>query len=93
MVRLRWKAEKLGIERLILKNETLKGHFASSENAAFYNSELFGGVLSYVQSNPASCKLRELKNRVIVIIDNVPDVERATEILEKMLIINTVITQ
>jgi transcription-repair coupling factor (superfamily II helicase) len=84
IVRLRWNAEKMGIEKLLLKNNAMKAHFMPSENTSFYNSEAFGKVLNYVQSNPQRCKLREVKNRVLLLVQDVPSIEEASTLLDIM---------
>jgi transcription-repair coupling factor (superfamily II helicase) len=83
-VRLRWKAEKLGIEKLALKNGNLKAYFVSRDNEQYYNSEAFGNVISYVQSHPRQCKLKELNKKLILTVQDVESVEKAMEILDAM---------
>ncbi|TRX58659.1 transcription-repair coupling factor [Fulvivirga sp. M361] len=83
-VRLRWLAEKLGFEKLSLKGEKLKGYFVSSDKEAFFKSETFGNILTYVQSHPRNCKLREHKTRLILTIDDVMNVDQAKQILTDM---------
>ena len=85
IVRLRWSAEKLGLEKVILKNGALKGYFVSSENVRFYKSDLFGNILQFVQKHPRSCRIKEVKNRVILIIDGIETVEAAAEAFQEML--------
>ncbi|MEM7548457.1 MAG: transcription-repair coupling factor [Bacteroidota bacterium] len=90
-VRLRWLAEKLGLEKLNLKNEALKGYFVSSENEKYFNSEVFGQVLTYVQQHPKRCKMREVKSRLILSISEVLTVDEALEILREMLQLEEVV--
>jgi len=58
-IRLRWLAEKLGFEKLILKNQRLIGYFVSNPTSHFYQSEVFSKVLKFVQSQSKKCKLKE----------------------------------
>ena len=85
IVRMRWEAEKLGFERLIIKNETLKAHLVSSDNEKYYNSPVFGSILKYVQKNPGICRIKEFKNRIMLIIENVDSVDKASGILKSIL--------
>lgn len=85
IVKLRWSAEKLGFERVLMKNEQFKGYFVSSDNHEFYNSDIFGKVLSFVQQHPRYCKLKETKSRLLLIIDEVTNVEIAANTLKKIL--------
>jgi transcription-repair coupling factor (superfamily II helicase) len=74
----------MGIEKLLLKNNTVKAHFVPSENTSFYNSEAFGMVLNYVQSNPHRCRLREMKNRVLLEMKGVQTIREAATLLDTM---------
>jgi transcription-repair coupling factor (superfamily II helicase) len=85
IVRIRWKAEQLGIEKLLLKNGSMKAYFLSADNAEFYNSDAFGSILKYVQQHPRLCRLKEMTKRVIFIVDEVPSVEDASTIFEQIL--------
>lgn len=84
-VRLRWKAEKLGFEKLTLKNASMKCYFASSDNQEYFNSETFGKILQFVQQHPKACSLKETKKRLILVIQNIGNTYKAIEVLESML--------
>jgi len=84
IVKIRWKAEKLGFEKVIIKNNTIKGHFLSSDNTDFYNSEEFGKILSYIQGYPKTCKLKETKNRLIFIQNEISSIEKAVDVFNKI---------
>ena len=83
-VRLRWKAEFLGFEKIILKNETMKGHFLSKDNESYFNSEIFGGILSFVNSHPRKCRMKEHKNKLIITVDEVSSIDEAMNVLSAM---------
>jgi transcription-repair coupling factor (superfamily II helicase) len=74
IVRVRWKAEKIGFEKLTLKNNTLKGYFVSGEHEQFFQSEQFGQVLDYVKANPRKVALRDVKGKLIFQRDDVRSV-------------------
>ncbi len=85
MVNVRWKAEKLHLEKLTLKNNILKGYFVSNENnravEAFFNSEGFGKVIEYLKRTPRIFSLKEAKGRPIFTQENVNSVEELDRIL------------
>lgn len=85
IVRLRWDAEKLGFEKLTIKNETLKAFLISSDNEQYYNSTVFSRILKFVQQYPRLCKIKEGKNRVILIVENVDSINKATKLLKEIL--------
>ena len=85
IVRLRWDAEKLGFEKLTIKNETLKAFLISSDNEQYYNSAIFGSILKFVQQHPRICKIKDGKNRVIFIVTMIDSLDRASELLKEIL--------
>ncbi len=84
-VRLRWKAENLGFEKLTLKNGGMKCYFISSENQEYFNSETFGKILQFVKSHPKRCQMKETKKRLILSVNNIEDVYTANHVLDQML--------
>lgn len=83
-VRLRWKAEQLGFEKLVLKNDTIKAHFVSPDNEAYYKSETFGKVIQFVQSNAKICKLKDINKKLLLTIDKVYSIKSAIELFEQI---------
>ncbi|TAD95122.1 MAG: transcription-repair coupling factor, partial [Bacteroidetes bacterium] len=85
-VELRWLAEKIGFEKLAIKNNSLRASFVQSEgNDAYFQSESFGKVLAFVQTHAKECRLKELQKRLILIIENVKNIDRGIRILEEIL--------
>ena len=83
-VRLRWLAEDLGFEKLTLKGQKLKAYFLSSDNEAYFKSDIFGTILSFVQQHPKTCRMRDTKGRLILTVDQVETVEQAISIVSQM---------
>lgn len=84
-VQLRWKAEQLGFEKITLKNGTLKGYFVPQDRDDYYTGPVFGKVLAFVQNNARSCKLRELKGKLILTLPEIATVEDAIQIVNRIL--------
>jgi len=83
-VRLRWQAERLGFEKVVLKNELMKCYFVPSDNEKYFQSSIFSNVIKYVQANPRKCQMREYKKRLILTIEEVSTVDMAIELLSLM---------
>ena len=83
-VRLRWKAENLGFEKLVLKEKALRGTFISKPDSPFYQSEIFGQIIQFVTKNPGKCSMKEKGTKLILRFENVPDVETALSLLESL---------
>ncbi|MFY0626109.1 MAG: transcription-repair coupling factor [Reichenbachiella sp.] len=81
-VRLRWLAIELGFEKISLKKERMRCYFPPSENDAYYTSPVFSQLMSYVQSHPSSYQLKEIKQKLMLIITNMSSIEQAIEQLQ-----------
>jgi len=85
VVRIRWMAIDLGVERIILKNKKLISYFVSDQDSAYYQSGVFMKVLSFVQQQTVACNMKENKNKLSLVFDNVENVEQIKDILSKIL--------
>ncbi len=74
-VRLRWLAERLGFDKLTLKNKQMKCYFVPSERHRYYQSPVFGNIMKKIQEKARHCKIKEFKNRLILVIDGVPSIK------------------
>lgn len=83
VIRLRWIAEKLGIEKLILKNGRMIAYFVSNPASEYYRSKAFTIMLDFVKHNP-DCSLKEDKQRLTLTIRNITDVESAVRALHRI---------
>jgi len=84
-VRLRWKAEKLGIEKLVMKNGQMKCHLLPSDRGDFYSSPTFLKIMQFAQSNSKYFKIKEYKNRLILTISDVSSISKGQKWLNDML--------
>ena len=76
-IRLRWIAEKLGFEKIMLKNKRFVGYFVSNQQSPFYQSEIFSIVLKYVQKNQQKVRLKEEKGKLSLTIRDVSGIDSA----------------
>ncbi len=83
--KLRWLAQELGIERLILKSEKMIGYFVANPKSPYYESPVFTKVLDYVSKNPNGVKLSEKNDRLRIIYSNVKGLEDARNRLNAVL--------
>ena len=84
VVRLRWLAIRLGFERLVLKNGQMTAFFVSNFESAYYRSEIFGKVISYISYHPRKCRLREQNGKRSVIFNDIADITKAWEVLKEI---------
>jgi transcription-repair coupling factor (superfamily II helicase) len=81
VVRLRWVAIELGMEKIILKNHKMVCHFISDPQSVYYQSPIFGKVLRYVQTYHQTCRMKESNNRLSLTFEKVKSVRMAKEVL------------
>lgn len=84
-IKLRWIAKKVGIEKLVLKQKKLIAYFISNPDSPYFQSPAFTRVLSYVQQNPKSCKLKEKNDKLSLVFESVNSIQAAIALLEKLL--------
>ena len=59
IIRLRIIAQKLGIERIVLKKGKLIIHFVSDPQSAYFQSPIFGNIINWLQTNNKKASLKE----------------------------------
>ncbi len=84
-VKVRWLAEKLGFEKVLIKNSILKCYLSDKKKEQYFQSKTFGKILQYVQMHPGRCNMKENNNKLIISVKNVDSVDVAFNVLEGML--------
>ena len=85
IVRVRWMAEMVGMEKILLKNNNLKCYFVSSENEKYYKSATFGKIIDYVKNNSRKCSLKEAKGKLMLIFEKITSIEELKGILKEII--------
>ena len=87
-VRMKWLAKKLGLEKVILKQQRMLGYFIADQQSPFYQTNQFTNMLKYIQQNSKSCVMKEKKTknglRLLVTFIKVDSVAKALTILKKI---------
>ena len=84
LVRLRWVALNLGFERLTLKQGRMTGYFIQADDSPYYQTEVFGRILTYLQEHAVRCKIRETGNKRSIQFLDVDSVEEGYRILSNI---------
>jgi len=84
VVILRRLGRQTGIERIVLKGGRMSLYFVSNQDSPFYQSDIFGRVLAYLQTHPTACNLHEKNGKCFMTVKNVPTVAAALDILRAM---------
>ena len=84
-VRIKWIANGIGLERIIMKKGKFIGYFISDQQSEFYQSSIFTKLLQYVQSHPQQCTMKEKQTRnglrLLLVFDGIHSVEKALQTL------------
>jgi transcription-repair coupling factor (superfamily II helicase) len=85
IVRLRWIAVKLGIEKILLKNDLLIAYFISDQNSPYYRSSLFVSIMNYVNRKQNRMNIKQKDNKLSLTISDIKSVKSAKKILDDIL--------
>ncbi|UII77273.1 transcription-repair coupling factor [Flagellimonas sp. HMM57] len=87
-VRIKWIANGIGLEKVILKKNKFIGYFLSDQQSPFYQTAAFTRVLQYVQSHPQQCQLKEKQTRnglrLLLVFEGITSVEKALKVLKPL---------
>ncbi|MEK6152388.1 transcription-repair coupling factor [Flavobacteriaceae bacterium 3-367] len=84
-VRIKWIANGIGLEKIVMKKGKLIGYFISDQQSDFYQSDTFTKVLHFVQAHTDRCKIKEKQTRnglrLLLVFEQVRSVTKALEVL------------
>ncbi|MCO5259924.1 MAG: transcription-repair coupling factor [Crocinitomicaceae bacterium] len=78
---LRWLAQDLGLEKLVIKGGKMIGSFIANPQSAYYESPLFTHVLKSIQANAAHFRMSEKNDRLRIISESVTSLNEAYKTL------------
>jgi len=80
-VRIKWIANGIGLEKIVLKKGKMIGYFIADQKSGFYQSAAFTKVLQFVQSHPQHCKMKEKNTRnglrLLLTFEGITSVDKA----------------
>jgi transcription-repair coupling factor (superfamily II helicase) len=85
IVRMKWIAVKLGIEKIFLKNNLLIAYFVSDPGSGFYRSSLFLSIMSHINRHPEIMKVKQKDAKLTLTITDISSVKLAIDILNDFL--------
>jgi transcription-repair coupling factor (superfamily II helicase) len=85
IVRIKWIAVKLGIEKILLKNDLLIANFISDHNSQFYHSALFVSIMNYVNKKQNRMNMKQKATKLSLTISDVKSVKSAIHILNEII--------
>lgn len=85
IVRVKWLATKIGIEKIFLKNELMIAYFVSDPNSNFFRSPIFSSIMSYV-SRQKQMHVKQKGDRLSLTVSGVKSVKQAIGMLYDVVI-------
>jgi len=83
-MRLKWLATSLGMERIIAKKGKMSCYFIQNQDSAFYQTEVFGKIIQYVQEHPKHAQLKQTPKYLILNFVDVKSMQQAKERLSEI---------
>ena len=87
-MQLKWQAQKMGFEKIVLKRKTMIGYFISNQQSDFYSTPVFSQIMTFTAKNPTIGRLKEKKGskglRLLMRFEGVTSVQHALELLQKI---------
>lgn len=84
-VRIKWIANSMGLEKMVMKQGKMIGYFLADQQSPFYQSTQFTKVLKLVQGHPQLCKMKEKQTRnglrLLLVFEGIKSVEKALKAL------------
>jgi transcription-repair coupling factor (superfamily II helicase) len=86
IVRIKWIAVKLGIEKIILKNNLLIANFISDPDSPFYKSSDFISIMNYVNRHQRKMSVKQKEAKLSLSISEIKSVKSAIQILQNIMV-------
>ncbi len=86
VVKLRWKAIELSIERIILKNGKMICYFITDPESPFYQTKAFVNIVQFVQNSSYNGKMKEQNQKLTLTFPNIQNIEMAEYILKEIIL-------
>jgi len=83
-VRIRKLAVSLGFEKLILKEDTMRGYFINRPDSPYFESETFRLILEYLQKHTNKAKLKQAGKHFLLVVENIRSMAELLAFLQRM---------
>ena len=84
IVRIRQLGQKLGFEKIIVKNGVMIAFFISNPLSQYYRSDRFSKILESITLNPNLFELKQNDNKLRIFVRNVDTISKAYDVLRKL---------
>ncbi len=83
-VRCRKLGVELGFEKVTLKAKTLRCHFINNPDSPYFESDVFQGIMQFVQTGLNKAKLKQTGKLFLLIVEDIADMDALYRLLQRM---------
>ena len=84
IVKIRQLGQKLGFEKIIIKNGVMITFFISNPMSKYYKSERFSKILESLSAHPKVFELKQNDSKLRIFVRNIDSISKAYEILKRL---------
>ena len=84
IVKIRQLGQKLGFEKIIIKNGVMIAFFISNPMSKYYKSERFSKILKNLSAHPQMFELKQNDSKLRIFVRNINSISKAYEILKRL---------
>ena len=81
---LRWLAQKLGLERLVIKSEKMVGWFISDPKSSFYQTDVFSVLLKKIMNMGQGYRLIQKQDKLRLVVEPISNIREAYQKLNAL---------
>ena len=81
---MRWIAKKLGIEKIIIRNNTMICSFIKNQDSPFYQSAIFLKIINFTQTLGSKAMFKEQKDKLSITFYHINSIKDSLSLLLKI---------
>ena len=81
IVRIRWVAIKLGIERISMKGGKMLCYFVSENSSPYFQSQIFGNILLYLKKHQKNTQMKQVGGKACIVVNSIDNTQKALDFL------------
>jgi transcription-repair coupling factor (superfamily II helicase) len=88
-IKVKWIASRMGLEKIIMKEDAFVGYFIADKEHRFYSSDTFGHLIQTMSHRDSKMQMKQKQTRsgmrLLLKIDNVKTIDKAFERLNSVM--------
>jgi transcription-repair coupling factor (superfamily II helicase) len=83
-MQLRWLAQRLGFEKIVLKQGKFIGYFISKQDSPYYQGAQFNRMLQFLKEFGTGAQMKQRNNRLRLVIEEINTIQQALQLLRPL---------